>query len=218
MASKKKTPPGRAPAATLNTLNEALEAFNEKSAMNFDGPGEWHDWVVEAVESKRGLQLVKLCAGKVRTTVKFSASVALVENGAASSEFSSAVTDRLMDLMDGVEVSDDVVRADPNAGRLAPLAAPRLTDAQRKELRLREERALAKRIAALEAAEKEADTPPTLDAFKNALKKEPADEFQSLLERADGKMTKLAIDTMFKVKTDANFIAEAIDRKSTRLN
>lgn len=198
-------------AATLKLLNDSLETFNDKSAMNFDGPGKWQDWVVEAVASSRGLQVVKLRAGKDRTTVKFSAAIALVDDGEASSDFVSAVTDRLMDFMDGVEDSDDfVVREDPNAGKLAPLRAPKLTDAQRKEYRLREAEELAARLAALEKAEQQEAVPPTRAEFEKALKSEFADDFVSLLERSDGETTKLGIAMMFAKKKNADFVAEAI--------
>lgn len=209
--AKAKQTPGKASAATLKVLNAALEAFNDKSAMNFDGPGKWHDWIVDAVESSSGIQVVKLRAGKDKTTVKFSASIALVERGEASGGFVSAVSDRLMDFEDGVEASDDfVVEEDPNAGRLAPQRAPQLTDAQRAAFKLREERALAERIAALHRAETAADVPPTRAEFEKALKKEWADDFVSLLERSDGRATRLGITMLFQKKKTADFVAEAI--------
>ncbi|MDP2274337.1 MAG: hypothetical protein Q8N23_04565 [Archangium sp.] len=209
--TKAKQTPGKASAAPLKVLNAALETFNDKSAMTFDGPGKWHDWLVDAVESSRGLQVVKLRAGKDKTTVKFAASIALVERGQASQAFVSAVSDRLMDFMDGVEASDDfVVEEDPNAGRLAPQRAPKLTDAQRAAFKLEEARALAERIAALERAETAADEAPTRADFEKALKKDWADDFVSLLERSDGTATRLGIAMLFEKKKTADFVAEAI--------
>lgn len=189
----------KANAATLAKLNAGLETFNDKSAMNFDGPGEWVDWAVTSVETDAKRHVVKVKAGKKRVTLKLPASLALLHGDEASLEFILRVTDL---------VDDDT--EDPNAGRLAPVAAPKLSDAGRRELREQQERERLARIAAMEAEEAAAQKPPTRAALEKALAKRTPDDFQTLLERTNGALRKTALELMFKKKKNADFIAEAI--------
>lgn len=208
--TRKKTAPktSKASSAVLQQLNGALESFNDKSAMNFDGPGRWQDWVIDVVETRGTSHVVKLHAGKHRTTLKVPTSVELVDGARASIQFIAHVTDALIDSFDNIDESEDAAADDDDAPRLRdePTVDYRALQARREE----EQREVAERIAQLERAEQEAQQPPAWAAFEKAVKKDDAGDFQSLLERADEAHSARAVALMFSKKKSPDFVAEAI--------
>jgi len=208
-STRKKTAPktSKASSAVLQQLNDALEPFNDKSAMNFNGPGRWQDWVIDTVETRGTSHVVKLHAGKHRTTLKVPASVELVDGARASIQFIAHVTDVLIDSFDNIDESDDADDA-PREREEPVESATELRE--RMAWRAEQQRELAERIAQLERAQQEAQQPPAWTDFEKAVKKEEADDFQSLLERADKALSARAVALMFAKKKSPDFVAEAI--------
>jgi hypothetical protein len=206
--TRKKTAPktSKASSAVLQQLNGALESFNDKSAMNFDGPGRWQDWVIDAVETRGTSHVVKLHAGKHRTTLEVPASVDLVDGARASIQFIAHVTDVLIDSFDNIDESDDADADDESPMREEPIVDYRALQARREE----EQRQIAERIAQLEREEQEAQQPPAWADFEKAVKKDDARDFQSLFERADEALSARAVALLFSQKKSPDFVAEAI--------
>jgi hypothetical protein len=204
---KKQPKATKATRGVIQKLNAGLETFNDKSAMNFDGPGTWRHWIIDAVETRSRSHLVKFHAGKHKTTVKVPSSIELVAGKEASTNFIAHVTDVLMDSLENIDHSD---APDDDRERVAAPVESTSDFRKRMAREEREKRELAARVALLEREEQEAKKAPSLSAFQKALKKEWADDFQALLEKADGALTKRAIELMFSKQKDADFVAEAI--------